>query len=278
MNYMKMVEFHRQAGADMTVAAIETPVSEGSRFGIVETDSYGRIVGFEEKPKNPKSMPGNPDVVLASMGIYVFNTDVLKRACTEDAERSSSHDFGKDIIPKLIESHRVFAYNFQDENKKAAKYWRDVGTIDAYWEANMELVEVTPLFNLYDKDWPMRTRNITSPPAKFVFATEGRRFGVAIDSIVSPGVIISGGMVKRSVVSPEVRVNSYSHVEESILFDGVNVGRHARLRRTIVEKNVRIPEGAVIGYDLNEDAKHFRVTESGIVIVEEVDLGYSGGK
>ncbi|MBI5094232.1 MAG: glucose-1-phosphate adenylyltransferase [Candidatus Hydrogenedentes bacterium] len=278
MNYMKMVEFHRQAGADMTVAAIETPISEGSRFGIVETDSFGRIVGFEEKPKNPKPMPGNSDVVLASMGIYVFNADTLKRACTDDAERKSSHDFGKDIIPRLIETHRVFAYNFQDENKKAAKYWRDVGTIDAYWEANMDLVEVTPLFNLYDKEWPMRTRTITSPPAKFVFASEGRRFGVAIDSIVSPGVIISGGMVKRSVVSPEVRVNSYSHVEESILFDGVNVGRHARLRRVIAEKNVRIPEGAVIGYDLNEDAKHYRVTESGIVVVEQMDVVGAGGK
>jgi len=273
MDYMKMVDFHRGSGADLTIAAIETPLVEASRFGVLETTSDGRVHGFQEKPEKPKSLPGKPDTAYASMGIYVFNTDVLKKVTVEDAERTaSSHDFGKDVIPRMIDTHRVFAYHFLDENKegthKEIQYWRDVGTIDAYWEANMDLVDVDPLFNVYDKAWPIRGETPFAPPAKFVFAQEGRRFGVAIDSIVSHGCIVSGGIVKRSVLSPGVRVNSYSHVEESILMHGCSVGRHAHIRRAIIEKTVRVPEGAVIGYDLLEDAKRFRVTQSGIVIVE----------
>jgi len=202
----------------------------------------------------------------------VFNRETLNQVVVEDSERKkSSHDFGKDIIPRLVESGRVYAYVFQDENKKEATYWRDVGTLDSYWESNMDLVAVDPFFNLYDKAWPIRTSMPTRPPAKFVFADIGKRFGVATDSIVSPGCIISGGMTRRSVLSPDVRVNSYAYVEESILMDGAIVGRHARVRRAIIEKNVQLPDHTVIGYDLEEDAKRYRVTPSGIVIVERIE-------
>ena len=268
MDYARMLEFHENNQADLTIATIEVPVEEGNRFGIMQVDGNSRIIGFEEKPDEPKSMPGAPGKSLASMGIYVFETAVLREAVEQDADTDSSHDFGKDIIPKLVNTNRVFAYNFCDENKKEAQYWRDVGTIDAYWEANMDLVSVDPLFNLYDKGWPLRTQMPQLPPAKFVFGDEGQRFGVAVDSVVSPGCIVSGGMVRRSVLSPEVRVNSFSSVDESILMHGVVVGRHARLRRAIVEKNVHIPENAVIGYDLERDAKYYRVTPRGVVVIE----------
>ena len=276
MDYMRMVQFHRDAGADLTIAAIETPLTDARRFGVLETDSQDRVIGFEEKPDRPKPLVNKPETAYVSMGIYVFNTDVLKQAVTADAMRqASSHDFGKDIIPRMIQTHRVYAYRFIDENKegthKEVQYWRDVGTIDAYWEANMDLISVDPLFNLYDKVWPVRTGVPMAPPAKFVFAQEGRRFGVALDSIVSPGCIVSGGIVKRSILSPWVRINSYSHVEESILMYGASIGRYAHVRRAIIEKNVQIPEHAVIGYDLHEDAKRFRVTGSGIVVVEAFD-------
>jgi len=271
MDYQKMVSFHRESGADLTIAALETPIEEANRFGIVEVDSQSRVVGFVEKPEDPKPIPSRSDIVLASMGIYLFNTDLLKQAVVTDAEGNSSHDFGKDIIPRLVETHKVFVYDFLDENKKQAPYWRDVGTLDAYWAANMDLIAVDPIFNLYDREWPVRTNLPMVPPAKFVFAQEGKRFGVAVDSIVSPGCIVSGGIVTRSILSPEVRINSYSHVEESILMDGASVGRRAHVRRAIVEKHVHIPENAVIGYDLHEDAKRFRVTPDGIVVVEQTD-------
>jgi glucose-1-phosphate adenylyltransferase len=272
MDYEKMVFFHRESQADLTVSALEVPIAEGSRFGVMEIDSTGRVIGFEEKPEHPKPMPSNPGVCLASMGVYVFNRETLNQVVVEDSERKkSSHDFGKDIIPRMVESGRVYAYVFQDENKKEATYWRDVGTLDSYWESNMDLVAVDPFFNLYDKAWPIRTSMPTRPPAKFVFADIGKRFGVATDSIVSPGCIISGGMTRRSVLSPDVRVNSYAYVEESILMDGAIVGRHARVRRAIIEKNVQLPDHTVIGYDLEEDAKRYRVTPSGIVIVERIE-------
>lgn len=272
MDYEKMVLFHRESQADLTVSALEVPIAEGSRFGVMEIDSTGRVIGFEEKPEHPKPMPSNPGVCLASMGVYVFNRETLSRVVVEDSERKkSTHDFGKDIIPRLVESGEVYAYVFQDENKKEATYWRDVGTLDSYWESNMDLVAVDPFFNLYDKAWPIRTSMPTRPPAKFVFADIGKRFGVATDSIVSPGCIISGGMTRRSVLSPDVRINSYAYVEESILMDGAIVGRHARVRRAIIEKNVQLPDHTVIGYDLEEDAKRYRVTPSGIVIVERIE-------
>ena len=280
MNYQKMVQFHRDSGADLTIAALETPLADASRFGILEVDGHAQVLGFDEKPDNPKPKPDNADLALASMGVYVFNTSVLKEVVLADSEDDdSSHDFGKDVIPRMIDRHRVFAYNFIDENRKTARYWRDVGTLDAYWAANMDLVAVDPVFNLYDTEWPVHTYIPIVPPAKFVFAQEGKRFGVAVDSIVSPGCIISGGVVKRSVLSPEVRVNSYSHVEESILMNGASVGRHAHVRHAIVEKGVHIPERAVIGYDLREDAKRFRVTPNGVVVVEKTDsFGIAAGK
>lgn len=270
MNYRKMIRLHRETEADLTIAAIEVPLSEASRYGVFQVNEHNRVIGFEEKPKDPKPLPNDPDKALASMGVYVFNAEVLREAVCSDAELSqSSHDFGKDIIPKLVlDNAAVYAYNFQDENKKEAKYWRDVGTLDSYWEANMDLVSVDPHFNLYDRQWPMRANLPTLPPAKFVFAEAGHRFGTAVDSIVSPGCIISGGMVDNCVVGPEVRVNSYSHVKESILFERVTIGRNCRIRRAIIEKNIEIPEGTVIGYDLKEDAKRFRVTHLGVVVVE----------
>ncbi|NUM53672.1 MAG: glucose-1-phosphate adenylyltransferase [Candidatus Hydrogenedentes bacterium] len=267
MNYGEMVAFHRRNKADMTIATLEMPLAQANRFGVLEVDYTAQVVGFQEKPANPTPFPDRPDTALASMGVYVFNLDVLRDAVYADAKKQTSHDFGKDIIPELIKSHKVFAYMFRDENKKDTPYWRDVGTIDSYWEANMDLVSIDPIFNLYDQEWPIRTHLPNLPPAKFVFGAEGVRFGAAVDSIVSAGCIVSGGLVKRSVLSPNVRVNSYSHVEESILLPGCNVGRNCRIRRAIVERNVQIPENTVIGYDAHEDAKRYVISPGGIVVV-----------
>ena len=269
MNYMKTISFHRLAEADLTIAAIEVPITEAHRFGVLEVDASGRVLGFEEKPEAPRCVPGKPNVALASMGIYVFNREILRDVVSKDAGRvDSSHDFGKDIIPRMLETHAVYAHRFEDENKKDQQYWRDVGTLDTYWEANMDLVSEEPQFNLYDKEWPLRTAMPTFPPAKFVFGDPGDRYGVAVDSIVSPGCIVSGGTVSRCVLGPQVRIHSFAQVEESILFAGSSVGRHARVRRAIIEKGVHIPDHAVIGYDLEHDAMHHRVTEQGIVVVD----------
>ncbi len=209
----------------------------------------------------------NPAKVGGSMGVYLFNADVLIPVLLKDAENSqSSHDFGKDILPKMVDDYRVFAYDFVDENKKEAKYWRDVGTLEAYYEANMDIVSVSPIFNLYDEEWPIRTHQRQYPPAKFVFAETGRT-GTALDSIVSNGCIVSGGMVKNSVLSPDVRVNSYSEVDQSILFSHVSVGRHCRIRKAILDRDVHIPEGTTIGYDAEADRQRYFVTESGITVV-----------
>jgi glucose-1-phosphate adenylyltransferase len=271
MDYGEMIDVHRRYGGDITIATIQIPPEEAGRFGIAEMDSDYRIIGFEEKPQhgNPVRSVFNRSMVSASMGVYVFNTPVLLRALMEDADLpESAHDFGKDVIPKWIHEGRVYAYDFRDLNNKTARYWRDVGTIEAYYEANMDLVAVTPEFNLYDKRWPVRTRLEQHPPAKFVFAQEGRRMGVAMDSIVSSGCIISGGRVVRSVLSPGVRVNSYCEVESSILMHNAEIGRYSRIRRAIIDANVKIPESSNIGYDLDMDrAKGYHVTDSGIVVV-----------
>ena len=268
MNYQTMLERHVEAGADVTVATLETDIAEAAgRFGIVETDAHGRIIGFEEKPAKPKRCRLHPDKANVSMGVYLFNTQLLVPILIADAEdQKSSHDFGKDILPRIIEKHRVFSYNFRDENKKETPYWRDVGTIAAYHEANMDLVAVTPIFNLYDKSWPLHTWQQQYPPAKFVFA-DPDRMGAALDSIVSGGSIISGGRVVRSVLGYDVRINSYSEVEESIIFNHVNVGRYSRIRRAIIDRHVDLPEGTVIGYDTEADRKHYPISENGIVIV-----------
>jgi glucose-1-phosphate adenylyltransferase len=269
MNYQLMLKQHIDTGAEVTIGAIEFDRSEAFRFGIVQLDAQDRIVGWEEKPANPKPSPHNPDKCHVSMGIYVFNRDVLIEGLLADADNANSgHDFGRDIVPKLLEKgHRVYAYNFIDENQKDAKYWRDIGTIEAYYEANMDLVSVSPVFNLYDHHWPIRTYQRQYPPAKFVFAQEGRRMGIALDSIISMGAIISGGRVLNSVISPDVRVNSYTEVESSIIFSHVNIGRYSRIRRAIIDRHIHIPEHTEIGYNLEEDRKKYHVTEGGIVVV-----------
>jgi glucose-1-phosphate adenylyltransferase len=235
---------------------------------VVEVDRDNRITGFEEKPKETKlRSPYNPDKVSGSMGIYLFNTDVLIPVLLKDAEDpNSSHDFGKDILPKMANDYRVYAYDFVDENKKEALYWRDVGTLEAFYEANMDIVSVSPVFNLYDDHWPIRTHQRQYPPAKFVFAEPGRT-GTAVDSIIANGCIVSGSMVNTCVLSPDVRVNSYSEIDSSILFSHVNVGRHCRIRRAIIDRDVHIPEGTTIGYDPEADRQRYFVTESGITVV-----------
>jgi glucose-1-phosphate adenylyltransferase len=272
MDYAKMLRYHIQKNADATLATIEVPVSDGPRFGIVGVDSAERVIEFQEKPARPVPVPGATDVALASMGIYIFKGDVLVRALEEDAARADSqHDFGKNIIPALIHSAPVYSYRFYDENKKAAKYWRDIGTLDAYFDASMDLCQVNPEFNLYDPEWPLRTYQPQAPPAKFVFAEEGRRCGQALDSIISSGCIISGSRVSGSILCPNVRVHSFCDIEQTILMPGVRVGRHARLRRVIVDRDVLIPRGALIGYDLDEDRKRHTVTDAGVVIVTAED-------
>jgi glucose-1-phosphate adenylyltransferase len=270
MDYSRMLRFHLDRGAGATLAVIEVPSEEAYRFGVIEVNGAERLTGFLEKPKDLP--PGQQ--VLASMGIYIFDMDVLMPALEEDARAATSHDFGKDIIPALISKVPIYAYRFTDENKKAAKYWRDIGTLDAYYEANMDLCHVNPEFNLYDPEWPVRTHQVQAPPAKFVFADEGRRSGQALDSLISAGCIISGSTIRGSVLCPNVRVHSFCAVEESILMPGVRVGRHARLRRTIVDRDVFIPRGAMIGFNEEEDRRRHTVTERGIVVVTKDEDPY----
>jgi glucose-1-phosphate adenylyltransferase len=272
MDYSKMLRFHVEHHADATLASIEVPVSESSRFGIVDVDDNDRVTGFEEKPAETKGVPGAPGTALASMGIYIFRADVLIRALEADASQpDSQHDFGRNIIPSLIQTSPVFCYRFYDENKKSAKYWRDIGTLDAYYEASMDLCQVNPEFNLYDPEWPLRTYQPQAPPAKFVFAEQGRRCGQALDSVISNGCIISGSRVLGSILGPNVRVHSFCEIEQTILMPGVRVGRHARIRRAIVDRDVLIPRGALIGFDAEEDRHRHTVTDGGVVIVTAED-------
>ncbi len=266
MDYRKMIAFHLEKGADLTVASIRMDRNLSKEFGVMEVDREGRIMGFQEKPEEPRTIPGDPEGILASMGIYIFNTEILVRRLIEDARSDSGHDFGKDIIPAMIKKDRVFHFDFRQGDCGGAGYWKDVGTIDAYYEANMDLISVTPQLNLYDSEWPILAHQQPYPPAKTVLLEEGR-VGTALNSILSHGSIISGGNVKRSILSPRVMVHSYAEIEDSILLSGVDVGRHAKIRRTIIDRGVHIPEGIKIGYDLDEDAKRFTVTASGIVVV-----------
>ena len=273
MNITSMIEFHVQNAAEVTVAAIPVDRSQAAEFGVIEAAEGGRILGFHEKNPDAPSMPGDNQRVYASMGNYVFSTRTLLRLLHEDAaDENSLHDFGHDILPRLAGNGDVFAYDFQTnripgEPADAVPYWRDVGTIDAYYEANMDLRSVSPALNLYNREWPVRTTSYPDPPAKFTFDELNRR-GEAIDSIVSGGCILSGGMVRNSVLARGVRVHTGAQVDDCIILDNCDIGRHAKLRRTILDKNVRVPEDAVIGYDLESDRErgHF-VTESGIVVV-----------
>ncbi|MDY7032851.1 MAG: glucose-1-phosphate adenylyltransferase [Thermodesulfobacteriota bacterium] len=269
MDYSKMFDFHKEKGADATVATIEIDKNMASQFGIMKADKQERIICFEEKPGYIRSSLDGSGTLLANMGVYIFNSNVLKEFLEVDAHRETDHDFGKNIIPEMIRRAKVFSYHFRDENKKEPKYWRDVGTIDAYYEANMDFVSPNPQLNLYDTDWPIRTYQGQYPPAKTVFAQEypGGRLGICLDSIVSGGCIISGGRVQNSVLSPQVHINSYSTVLDSILMEGVDVGRDCRIRRAIIDKDVNIPPGTVIGYDLEEDRNRFFVSNSGVVVI-----------
>jgi glucose-1-phosphate adenylyltransferase len=273
MDVRQMLAAHSAHGADVTVAAIPVPRAEASSFGVLEIDDDWRIVRFHEKPDDPPTIPGRPDMALASMGNYIFGSDVLLSRLDEDAERDNSlHDFGHDILPMMV--HRgdaVFAYDFNTNRVTGEPHhghWRDIGTIDSYFDAHMDLVSVEPQFNLYNHRWPVRTGINHDPPAKFVFSDEATaRVGTATESVVSLGCVISGGKIHRSVLGNRCRVNSYSELEECVLLGHVDIGRHAKLRRVVIDKHVRIPEGARIGYDLDADRKRFFVSDEGIIVI-----------
>jgi glucose-1-phosphate adenylyltransferase len=273
MNYKLMLDFHIENKADLTIGVVPSPVEEAPDLGVIQVDEQNNVIGFEEKPKqNPKTIPNDPKQVYGSMGIYIFDRKALEEELVADAAKQTAHDFGKNIIPTMIQQgkRKIVAYQFVDMNKKEAMYWRDVGTLDAYYEANMDLIQVTPHFNVYDREWPIRTYQLQYPPAKFVFNQErsGRR-GAAFDSLVSDGCIISGGTVERSILSANVRVNSFAEVYDSMLLEGVDVGRYAKVKNAIVDKHVKIMPNAAIGYDMELDRKRFSVTPKGIVVVEK---------
>ncbi|MBU3933176.1 MAG: glucose-1-phosphate adenylyltransferase, partial [Candidatus Omnitrophica bacterium] len=271
MDYARMLQFHRQKRADLTVAVVEAPRQKAQYLGILEVDKKMQVKGFQEKPSAPETIPGKPALVYASMGIYVFSRQILMEELAEDAgNKESEHDFGKNIIPQMVRKQKkIFAYDFKNPRTNKPEYWRDVGDIDAYYEANMDLVKVTPEFNLYDKDWPIRTYQEQFAPAKTVWSGEENkaRIGQAINSLIANGCIISGGLVKNSILSPAVRINSFSKVYDSIIMEGVDVARFAKIRRAIVDKDVKVSQGAAIGYNLAEDRKRFTVTKLGIVVV-----------
>ncbi len=272
MNYHEMLDAHRAAGAAATVATLQADPAEAYRFGVADIDPGSHLIrGFEEKPDPERAARSafDPSMISASMGVYIFETNILLDLLSDDAANpDSAHDFGRDIIPAMLGRWPVLAFDFHDLNAKRARYWRDVGTLDAYYDANMDLVSVEPEFNLYSTDWPVRARMPQAPPAKFVFAQEGQRMGVATDSLVSPGVIISGGRVSRSVLSPGVRVNSYCEIENSILLDNVQIGRYSRLRKCIVNQGAALPEKTVAGENADADRERgWHVTEGGVTVI-----------
>ncbi|HMO15134.1 MAG TPA: glucose-1-phosphate adenylyltransferase [Pirellulaceae bacterium] len=285
MNYQKMVDYHHRVGADLTIGALQVPRNEAHQFGVMQVNAHDRIVGFQEKPSDPASVPGDSTQSLVSMGIYVFKAETLfEQLCRDANDPASSRDFGKNVVPNIIQSHQVFAFPFSDENRKTQAYWRDVGTIDSYFDANMDLVSVDPQLNLYDLEWPIRTYMQNLPPAKFVFGGIGGhiaefqrldalgntsiRKGQAVDSLVCNGCIISGGTVQNSVLGANVRVNSFADVSQSVLFDHVEVGRGARIKRAIIDKGVIIPENFEIGYNREMDeSRGLMVSEGGVVII-----------
>jgi glucose-1-phosphate adenylyltransferase len=278
MDISQMLDYHRQVGAVATISAIPKPIKEATQFGVIEIDHSGKMIGFQEKPAAPKPMPEQPDMALVSMGNYIFNKKFLVQELFNDASLNvSSHDFGKDVIPKIFSDYPIYVYNLADnriqgETLEQGVYWEDVGTIEAYYQANMILRDVVPVINLYNENWPIRTAAGQSPPAKFVFDGEGKekRKGESLDSIVSGGCIISGGKVIRSVLSRGVRVHSFALVEDSIIFPDVEIGEKAHVRRAIIDRGVRVDPGDKIGFNLEEDRKRFFVSESGIVILSQV--------
>src|SRR5438132_531945 len=278
MDYGDMIQAHLDRKADMTVGCIPAPLREGPNFGIIQVDAENRVKAFQEKPRDPLPMPDDPQHCLASMGIYIFTARPMYELLCQDATHpNSDHDFGKNIIPDMMQSGKVFAYRFRDKNRKATPYWRDVGTLDAYYQANMDLIDVDLVLNLYDREWPIRTYQPQLPPPKFVFFDEGldekARRGEAHDSMVCQGCIISGGHVRRSILSPNVRVNSFSLVEDSILFDGVDVGRFSHIRKTIIDKDVKIPPNTTIGYELEHDKQRgFTITEQRVAVIAKAEL------
>ena len=273
MNIREMIEFHEHKRAQATIAAIPVPKEQAFEFGVIEATEDGRIRGFHEKKADAPTIPGDPASVYASMGNYVFSTNLLLKELYADAENeNSTHDFGRDILPGLVGKAELFAYDFRTNSipgdpASVRPYWRDVGTIDAFYEANMDLRAVSPDLNLYNRQWPLRTAGYEDPPAKFIFDDEGRR-GNAIDSVVCSGTILSGGSVKNSVIRRGCKIHTGAEVEDSIVFDNVDIGRHAKIKKAIIDKNVRVPAGTMIGYDAVKDSQLYHVTETGIVVVE----------
>ncbi|MFP4079217.1 MAG: glucose-1-phosphate adenylyltransferase [Ectothiorhodospira sp.] len=273
MDYGDMIAYHVESGADMTVGCLEVDLETARSFGVMAIDGEGRVRRFDEKPDHPEPMPGKPDKALASMGIYVFSREFLFEQLIQDADTpGSSHDFGKDMIPRVIDHCRIMAYPFRDVQKGTQAYWRDVGTIDAYWNANLELIGVTPELNLYDEQWPIWTYQEQLPPAKFVFDDDDRR-GMAVDSMVSGGCIISGATVRHSLLFSNVTINSHASLTDSVVLPDVDIGRHCRIHRAVIDQGCHIPEGSSIGLDPQEDAKHFYVSEGGVTVVTPEMLG-----
>ena len=273
MDYGLMIATHIEKGADVTVGCVEVPLHEARHFGLMLVDEEQRVVGFQEKPEHPQPIPGRKDTALASMGIYLFSTELLMDLLQTDADSSSSsHDFGRDILPRIYQDHRVMACPFNNLQTGDQGYWRDVGTVDAYWAANLELIGVTPPLNLYDQDWPIRTAPIQLPPAKFVFDDEKRR-GMAVDSMVSAGCIVSGALVRHSLLFNNVRVNSFSTITDSVLLPGTVVGRHCHIHRAVINSDCHIPEGTEIGRDTEADRRRFYITPGGVALVCPQMLG-----
>ena len=268
MDYLKMLQYHVDKDADLSISSLFVPKTIATEFGVIKIDEQYRVLDFVEKPKDPPEVPGKPGESFVNMGVYVFKVDALLEIIREMGEKGLDNtDFGKHIIPYMIKNgSSVFSFRFEDENKKEKPYWVDVGTLDSYYAASMDLLNVNPMFNMYDANWPLRSQKIQSPPAKTI-SHEGERVGRAYNSLVTDGTIISGGLVERSIIGPHVRVNSYSYVTDSIIMDSCDIGRHSRIRRAIIDKNVKVPEGTEIGFDLETDKKRFKVTETGIVII-----------
>ncbi len=268
MDYLKMIQYHVEKKAALSIASLYVPKDTASRFGVLEIDKNYKVISFVEKPKRPPEIPDRPGQSFVNMGIYVFNAKILKDVLENmQKEKLDNSDFGKHVIPYMIKQNfNIQAFRFEDENKKEKPYWVDVGTLDSYYAASMDLISVTPEFNLYDANWPLRTIQIQSPPVKTI-SHEGERVGRAFNSLISDGSVISGGLVERSILSPNVRVNSYSYVTDSIIMNNCNIGRHSRIRRAIIDKNVTVPEGTEIGFDTETDKKRFTVSETGIVVI-----------